>query len=68
MSFGLMLQVIGLILIIEGIIPFAMPGYWKNSMEKILSKPDNLVRIMGLFMLVIGIVLVYFSHHYLGWS
>lgn len=50
---------IGLVLVIEGLLPFAMPGLWRNAIKQILTMDDKGLRIMGLISMLMGVGLLY---------
>ena len=49
---------IGLVLVLEGIGPFAFPGSWRKMFETIASMTDGQLRFFGLAFLLIGLALV----------
>ena len=48
-----------LVLVIEGIIPFANPGRWRKLVASMAQVPDQQLRIMGLLSMSIGVLLLY---------
>lgn len=48
-----------LVLVIEGIIPFANPGRWRKLVASMAQVPDQQLRIMGLLSMTIGVLLLY---------
>lgn len=62
MSFLLLISAIGLVLVIEGMLPFVAPRLWRQWMLRITQQSDNALRIMGLISLLIGAALVVLVH------
>jgi uncharacterized protein len=52
------LTALGLFLLIEGFLPFASPGAWRDMMQKIARLSDGQIRFMGLGALLLGLVLL----------
>jgi uncharacterized protein YjeT (DUF2065 family) len=52
---------IGLVMIVEGLPYFASPPWVKSWMERIQTMPDDLLRRLGLGLMVGGLALVYFG-------
>ncbi len=53
-----LLAAVALYLIIEGLLPFANPRGWKNSIELIAQFGDRQLRIFGLLSMLAGMVLL----------
>ncbi len=51
--------VLSLFIIFEGILPFLDPFRWKNYISFFLKKSDNFIRVVGLFSMIIGVILLY---------
>jgi len=49
-----------LMLVIEGILPFTAPRFWREALRKLTEMNDGQVRFAGLASMVLGIVLLYF--------
>lgn len=47
-----------LVLIIEGVLPFLCPGYWRSVAANLVRLNDRSLRIMGLVSMVIGAVVL----------
>jgi len=45
-----------LVLVIEGLLLFAVPAAWKDAIGKLLAMPDRHLRAVGGAMLLAGIV------------
>lgn len=57
------LQVLGLVLIIESLLPFISPRSYRQSVQQIANTPDSVLRTIALVALVVGAVLVMLSHN-----
>jgi len=49
---------IGLVLIIEGLLPLVSPSGWRETMRRIAEFRDGQIRFVGLGSVVIGLMLV----------
>jgi uncharacterized protein YjeT (DUF2065 family) len=50
-----------MVMIIEGLPYFAFPEKMKSWIQKVAGTPDGSLRKMGIVLMVIGLVLVYFG-------
>lgn len=57
------LCVLGVVLIIEGLPYFAFPEKIKVFLLKLHDVPDSTLRILGLLVMAIGLILVYFGRN-----
>jgi len=55
------LCVIGMVMIVEGLPYFAVPGKMKVWVEKIINSPESSLRRFGLVLMILGLFLVYFG-------
>ena len=53
-----LLLALGLVLIIEGLLPMVSPRGWRETMRRIAEFKDGQIRFVGLGSLAIGLVLV----------
>ena len=53
-----LLAVFGLVLVLEGILPFLAPRAWRESFRKLLELSDGQLRSMGLISMLAGLGLV----------
>lgn len=49
---------IGLMLVLEGILPFIMPEHYKQFMRKMSVQPVRLLRITGLILMLLGVAIL----------
>jgi len=50
---------LALLLVLEGILPFASPGAWRRTFQRLLELRDGQLRFFGLCSIVIGLVLLW---------
>ena len=50
---------LALVMILEGILPFANPGAWRRSMALMLGLDEGRLRIAGLISMLVGLLLLY---------
>jgi len=58
------LCVIGMVMIIEGMPYFGFPDQIKQVMVHILSMPNDALRRMGFFLMLVGLTLLYIGKNY----
>ena len=54
-----LLSALGLMLVIEGIMPFASPSGWRTMMRQIAEAPDNSLRGVGAVSMLAGLLLLF---------
>lgn len=59
MAWTEILTALALVLIIEGLLPFASPGRYRQMVAEIVRLSDNHIRNVGLVVILIGLVLLY---------
>jgi uncharacterized protein len=47
-------QALVIVLVLEGLMPFAFPGAWRKTMARIAQMPDLHVRLFGLTLLLLA--------------
>jgi uncharacterized protein YjeT (DUF2065 family) len=55
------LCVLGMVMIVEGLPYFAAPEKMKYWVQKVVATPDSSLRRLGLVLMSIGLLLVYFG-------
>jgi len=50
-------QALALVLIVEGIMPFAFPATWRETMQRLQKLSDGQLRYIGLVVLSLGLIL-----------
>ena len=53
---------LGLVLILEGIVPLILPGVWKETFRRIIGLEDGQLRFIGLMAVVAGVVVLLAMH------
>jgi len=46
---------LALVLVLEGLLPFAAPGLWRESFRRLLALTDGQLRFVGLVSITIGL-------------
>jgi uncharacterized protein YjeT (DUF2065 family) len=54
-----LLTALSLVLVIEGLLPFAAPALWRRGMQRVLASDDAALRRVGLVSMALGLVLLY---------
>jgi uncharacterized protein len=55
----MLLTAFALVLVIEGILPFLIPGLWREAFRRLTEMSDGQVRFLGLTSMVAGVLLLY---------
>ena len=58
----ILLTALALMLIIEGVIPFLAPVFWRNTFRRLTEMSDGQLRFMGLSSMIAGLLLLYLFH------
>jgi uncharacterized protein YjeT (DUF2065 family) len=53
------LAALGLMLVLEGIMPFLFPSAWRETLRKIAQFQDGQARFIGLTLMLCGVLLIY---------
>lgn len=56
-----LLTAIGLMLVLEGLLPLLAPQQWRETFKKMTELKDGQLRFIGLFSIVGGLVLYFLS-------
>ncbi|MEO1202422.1 MAG: DUF2065 domain-containing protein [Pseudomonadota bacterium] len=59
MAWSEILTALALVLVIEGLLPFASPGRYRQMVAQIVLLSDNHIRTVGLVVIVVGLGLLY---------
>lgn len=51
----------GLMLVFEGLLPFAAPKTWRETFKRMISMSDGQLRFIGLLSMLGGLMLVFLS-------
>lgn len=52
---------VGLMLVLEGIVPFAAPALWRDAFRRLIVLRDGQLRFMGLMSMLIGLLLLWLA-------
>jgi uncharacterized protein YjeT (DUF2065 family) len=55
-----LLTALGLMLILEGLLPMISPRKWRSLFEQMLRLEEGQIRFFGMLMVVLGLVVVWF--------
>lgn len=53
------LAALGLMLVLEGLMPFLFPAAWRETLLKVAQFQDGQVRFVGLVLMLGGLLLIY---------
>ncbi|KAF0814319.1 hypothetical protein IGB42_01220 [Andreprevotia sp. IGB-42] len=48
---------LALVLVLEGILPFAVPGLWRRTMGRLAMMSNKQVRIVGFVSMMVGLLI-----------
>jgi uncharacterized protein len=54
-----LLMALALMLVLEGLLPFLVPGFWREIFQKLAEIGDNQIRFIGLTSMLAGLLLLY---------
>ena len=60
---NILLTAVALMLIIEGVLPFLLPGIWRDTFRRLTEMSDGQIRFIGLTSMVAGVLLLYLARH-----
>jgi uncharacterized protein YjeT (DUF2065 family) len=55
---GSLVLAVGLMLVLEGVLPFLAPGAWREMFRRIMAFTDGQLRFAGLASMLAGLVIV----------
>ena len=55
-----LLAAFGLMLVLEGILPFLSPGSFRQTLHRMIQQEDRVLRLAGLASMGLGLVVLYF--------
>lgn len=53
-----LLTALALLLVLEGVLPFLVPGVWRDAFRKLTELSDGQLRFMGLTSMLAGLILL----------
>ena len=54
---------LGILLMLEGLLFAASPGWMRKAMQTAMASPDNFLRTIGLISAVAGLILIWMVRH-----
>lgn len=54
-----LLMAVGLLLVIEGLLPFLAPNLWREAFRKLTEMSEGQIRFIGLTSMVAGVLLLF---------
>jgi uncharacterized protein YjeT (DUF2065 family) len=58
-----LLTAFALMLVIEGILPFLVPGLWRETFRRLIEMTDGQIRFIGMTSMLAGLLLLYIARH-----
>lgn len=58
MIWSILISAVGLLFVMEGMLPFLSPRFWRGLMQQMFALNDRVLRIIGLVSMLIGLALV----------
>ena len=58
MAWSDLFAALGLVLILEGILPFLNPKGWKETLAKVFQMDDRQLRFVGLTLIMVGLIIL----------
>lgn len=58
---GTLLTALGLMLILEGLLPLLLPQAWRETFKRMVALKDGQLRFVGLVSIVGGLILILLS-------
>lgn len=57
----ILLPALALMLIIEGLLPFLVPGFWRETFRRLIEMSDGQIRFVGLASMIVGLLLLFLT-------
>jgi len=57
----ILLTALALMLIIEGVLPFLLPGLLRDTVRRLTEMSDGQIRFIGLTSMLVGLLLLYLA-------
>ncbi len=55
-----LISTVALVFIVEGLLPFAFPNFWRKMMAEAIMLEERKLRLMGLVSISIGMAILFF--------
>jgi uncharacterized protein YjeT (DUF2065 family) len=56
-----LLAAFGLMLVIEGLLPFLAPTRWRETFKRLIAFSDGQIRFIGLTSMIVGLIVLMLS-------
>ena len=56
-----LLAALGLVLVIEGLLPFVAPDLWRDTFRRLIELADGQLRFIGLGSMLLGLAMLWMS-------
>jgi uncharacterized protein YjeT (DUF2065 family) len=56
---NILLTALALMLVIEGVLPFLLPGLWRETFRRLTEMSDGQIRFIGLTSMLAGLLLLF---------
>jgi uncharacterized protein len=53
---------LGLMLVLEGLLPFLVPQIWRETFRKMIELKDGQLRFVGMVSMLAGLFFIFWSH------
>jgi len=57
----ILLTALALMLMIEGLLPFLLPAFWREAFRRLTAMSDGQLRFVGLTSMLAGLLLLFLS-------
>lgn len=57
----ILLTAVALMLVLEGLLPFLVPGVWRETFRRLTEMSDGQIRFIGLTSMLLGLLLLYIA-------
>lgn len=57
---NVLISAVALVFIFEGLMPFVLPRFWQKMMSEAVKMDEKSIRLMGLFSLAVGMLILFF--------
>lgn len=64
MKWQTILSVLGLLFVVEGLLPSLSPRLWRQMMQQMQAQNDRTLHIIGLVSMLLGLLLVVVAHNF----
>lgn len=62
MSLQLLLLALGLMMVLEGLLPLFVPRVWRDTFKRMIDLKDGQLRCVGLISILGGFLLIFLTH------